>query len=386
MRLPDFIMPSIHNLLCNVSFTSLGQRLMESETMTMGVAQGDPASPTLYNICMDTFLGATDAIQSDSNAAMFFADDVLLAAETSNELQALLTIATKWVADYHMTWVPHKSFVVSMDRQLQGQLANDTLDTTKSTTYIGSTIGTYWIAEHVILKRHKDGLAKLQQWKRMEEQSLNLPRQSKLKLAKSVLLPMAELGLHLCEIKPAVKSLATDLAKSFTQWIIPTCTTAEINRGLTLLRLTDIVTRRKILCHKRLQQVYRNDVSTNQNLSPTSRNFRLAFQFYDLLFNHTALKPKTHRLNLQHPTQVPASTADASTAAVVKFKKKESENFWHRCNRTYRRIIPVSNNLAPAYCVKNVTHNLTNFIDRWYLGNLYTCPDRGSTDSIIAWL
>lgn len=82
----------VQNVLTDVHFTCKGQLSIKSGRMTRGVPTGDPLSPTLYNIFMDTFLEEIDKLHdTDSDKPVLcFAHDVLLATKSSVSRHRLL--------------------------------------------------------------------------------------------------------------------------------------------------------------------------------------------------------------------------------------------------------------------------------------------------------
>lgn len=96
-HLPGLVVLMVHNLLMDIHFTVKGQQFPTTRQLTMGVPQGDPASPTLYNLFMDTSIEAMNQVQTavSDTPPLCYADDVLLAARTEQGLQSLFDIVTK---------------------------------------------------------------------------------------------------------------------------------------------------------------------------------------------------------------------------------------------------------------------------------------------------
>ena len=75
-------------------------------TVNLGVAQGSPLSPTLFNVFIDVLARALEATPRtwSSAPATLYADDVILRAINSPALQRLLDICTNWANNNNMVW------------------------------------------------------------------------------------------------------------------------------------------------------------------------------------------------------------------------------------------------------------------------------------------
>jgi len=107
--------------------------------LVTGVPQCDPASPTLYNIFMDTFLEMCDRVPRSLaiDPASCFADDVLLLARDQASLQFLLSMAEIWAVEHDMTWSPPKCMVITRNLEEQYSLMDTPLQTVLDARYLG---------------------------------------------------------------------------------------------------------------------------------------------------------------------------------------------------------------------------------------------------------
>ena len=109
--------------------------------LELGVQQGSPTSPSLFNIYIDGLANDIERLAGfdTSNAAILYADDVLLLAKTPWELQRLLDIATRWAGINDMTWSTGKSSVmVPSGCNYRFSLAHEALQREEEIEYLGS--------------------------------------------------------------------------------------------------------------------------------------------------------------------------------------------------------------------------------------------------------
>lgn len=133
-------------LLAPNTFTTKGTTTHHTVTMTSGVPQGDPVSPALYNIFMDTVLSAMTDIKQQQHfpPASCYAEDVLLLARSASELQTILNQASLWAQSCGMKWNLTKSAVLLPNTTLSPHhspftLANQPFRQVLEATYLGTS-------------------------------------------------------------------------------------------------------------------------------------------------------------------------------------------------------------------------------------------------------
>lgn len=371
-RLPKGLVPMVHNLLLDIHFTVMGQQFPNTRKLTMGVPQGDPASPTLYNIFMDTFLEAvnqTPCPDSDT-PAICYADDVLLASRSAEGLQALLDTATKWAQDHFMTWATHKSFIIAPENTILSLDAKP-LQVVTTTTYLGSSISTLGITDKAILDRIKACTIKLRTWQRRESVSLRLHRATKLALVTKFLLPAVDFGIHVAEISPETRHAATDLERKAMQWITTT-TARNTVRAHAITRVPPFMLRRTLLQHARLQRIFTAAAQAKWTPSSNSRASNQSVKFYNLAVKHPQLAPQAVASNMPMSTADIGLTTDKKIPCgnTRKFKSSTLSQYWKLANIGHRRIIPEGNQAPPIYSHQKLSYQDLLFADRWYLNTL----------------
>lgn len=356
----------IQNFLTDVHFTCKGQQNITSGKMTLGVPTGDPLSPTLYNIFMDTFLERIDKLHNiDSDTpAICFADDVLLASKSKDSMQQLLTSCQEWGQEYHMTWSVPKCFILCVERS-PFHLSNQEVQHTKETTYLGFNLTNSGITDRTIIQRSVKSISQLAKWKRIEMKTLRLPRDSKLHLATAVLLPAAEYGLHLCNISSESRMKHTTLIKNITQWILPHCGTAKIKLGQAILRLGDVYTRRKMLQITRLARIHDQVIHISNDQSTPLQTRHRMLTLHRIMMNHPPISNTAQEIHIPvRPNTI------IGEAKIKKMKNKVMSQYLTERAKNQRRKIPTAHKQIPAYTINNITIRERGFLDRWYLNQL----------------
>lgn len=82
---------------------------LTGKTVTAGVPQGDPISPSLFNLLKDTLLTrARSAVNYDDRNMSCFADDVMIMATSLSHDQLLLDLCKTWALEFKMRWSVQK--------------------------------------------------------------------------------------------------------------------------------------------------------------------------------------------------------------------------------------------------------------------------------------
>jgi len=141
-RLPDQICDEISLFMGDDAISTIGDPESLEATVRMGVPEGSPLSPSIFNIYIDVLANRLDKTpQKYSNLpATLYADDVVLFAKTAAGLQILLDICTKWAADYGMHWATTKGkscVVIPPTSRTTFTLAGNNVERQRTTRYLG---------------------------------------------------------------------------------------------------------------------------------------------------------------------------------------------------------------------------------------------------------
>lgn len=368
--LPTWIANMIQNLLTDVHFTSLGQSSFLTGKMTMGVPQGDPVSPTLYNLFMDSFLELMDTIpETDSEApAIAFADDVTLASRSSDGLRTLLSQSEKWTSQNSMKWAAHKCVILGSDN-IDFTFCNITLNKVCNTTYLGTTISLEGVTGDKILSRIKAAIATIRRWRNIEENTFLLPRNTKILLTKMVLLPMIDFGIQLCPLSNELRLAHQSFQLMLCKWIVPKTTPSQIPRALATTGILDVTYRRKILQHTRLQNIYQHAISAETDTAQPNDIKERTSRFFQLFKNHSHLQ-EVVKATTPTPFPIPKNNAISTNENISHFNKEIYSQAAFVANHRKRRQIPVSSKPPIAYRLFPKSTLIQNFLNKWYLNQL----------------
>jgi len=167
--------------------------------LVTGVPQGDPASPTLYNIFMDTFLEMCDRVPRSLaiDPASCFADDVLLLARDQASLQFLLSMAEIWAVEHDMTWSPPKCMVITRNLEEQYSLMDTPLQTVLDARYLGVGLSIEGTTDSMQLKRLDGARRLMENLRRTEKLLRGIPLVVKRNIAVKRVFPLLDYGSHL---------------------------------------------------------------------------------------------------------------------------------------------------------------------------------------------
>lgn len=159
-NVPPHLTNMLRALLSPMLLQTKGQKSNNLARKILGLPKGDPPSPLLFNIFIDTFLLDTNH-DPFIGASSCFADDFVLLANSEAHLQDLLTSASSWSATMKITWsVPKFS---SIDEKQPLTLADKPLPVKSETTYLGITMTTQVLSKTEILShiRHASNMVSL---------------------------------------------------------------------------------------------------------------------------------------------------------------------------------------------------------------------------------
>ena len=163
-RLPTCLRNMVQVLLTTDRIMSIGDEYKRTYELDVGIPEGEPVSPTLFNLFIDTLFARLENVppQVSMLPVNGFADDVLLMAKGENELQLLLQVCTDWAEEYFVYWAPHKSKVLSQ-RELSGTLtlAGETLERVEIARYLGVSISSKGITNDSMSDRMETARARV---------------------------------------------------------------------------------------------------------------------------------------------------------------------------------------------------------------------------------
>ena len=128
--------------------------------VTLGVPQGSPLSPAIYNIFMDVPAESLQEVPPhiSRQPSTFLADDVILRAFAPDGLQMLLDIASDWALRTEMTWntKPGKSAILVPPHCVCTEpfiLSGAPLQVVYKTTYLGMSLTSDGLSHTSLLDR-----------------------------------------------------------------------------------------------------------------------------------------------------------------------------------------------------------------------------------------
>ena len=109
--LPDHITAMISHTLQTLTVTTVGDDTKTETKIDRGVTQGGPASPTLFNIFIDTLANALQKHLWTPNSGLpshLYADYVIIHLKSMLDLQRALIICERWAITCGMRWALSK--------------------------------------------------------------------------------------------------------------------------------------------------------------------------------------------------------------------------------------------------------------------------------------
>ena len=197
-----------------------------SAVLKQGVPQGDPSSPFMFNVYVDTLLEPLNEI-GPSAIGQEFCDDIILLARDESSMQKLLSTCTKWAATMGMVWSTTKCvYVATHDCALS--LANASLKRVTHADYLGVSIHATGVSDH----RLKQRLRAAQTICSMLIRTLSKTRLSpstRLSLVKTFVIPKFDYLLHLQPLTTEVQSTFEAVESQYTRFVLQ-CSTLSASR------------------------------------------------------------------------------------------------------------------------------------------------------------
>lgn len=348
------ILAMVQFLLINVHFTTKLQCTRHTGLLTMGVPQGDPCSPTLFNIFMDTFLQR--CAPTPGADTQCYADDVFLAGKSQDTLQSQLDTAAAWANDMQMHWAPSKCVIIASDKLAQLNFCGENLRHVDHAPYLGTTVEIDGCSDRLTTQRYKSVLMKIEKWRRLETSTTPLRRSTKLILLRQFLLPAVDFGTHLTKRQHLTPQLEAKFNNAVLRWILQRDAKTSIQRARALIGLPSSDTRRALLLRVRHARIWNNALRyPNQQ---NAHRLRMAYCHHPTVLAESIATP--------HPSSfIPLAATNAKRDEILARE-------WRDANRHHTREIPTTGNVPPAaYSVSARFHRI---LDAWYLNRLPKLP------------
>lgn len=224
--------------------------------ITSGVPQGDPLSPTIFNLFMDELLVKVDRhLGKRAEAASCYADDVTLIAKSREELQFALTVATNWASGMGMTWgVDKSSELISSDSPPTTKLllAGKELPQKATVKYLGVSLDWTGVSTASTETRISKAAARLGRIRRSKSLRKLSYYQRRLVVLSHVL-PLADHAIHLSPLPASTRASAALLERQACSWILDhPIPSHQTIRSRTLARIPPLTLRRQIIAYRRI--------------------------------------------------------------------------------------------------------------------------------------
>lgn len=355
-RLPTPLENEISPLLFPIRARTQGQTDDSCATLVAGDQQGDPLSPLLFDIFMDTFLGGENHM--NGLLASCFADDVALMATTPTIMQKGLEFASSWVESYGMQWNFKKSHTLWNKHPFQ--LSSQPLPQVSEAEYLGISLKNGGIGHSAVITRIKKAQDTLCLLIRETENWQKNPKDRR-KLVKSFIWSQVDYMLALQPITPTVLQAAMKLEKAALGWILATkINPNQLSRASAIALLPSIWTRRFIKATSVLTKFKGSLVSNSGNPLRRRRN-------YLILTQYGTLKPLLAGPLQGIPTASSYESAISAGSTAIAMAKDIALRY---ANANVRRQIPISGKQLPPALRSHMGRLVSRRAIIWYLNRL----------------
>lgn len=348
-RLPLNLARTFSALLWPMKLRTKGQKANENLKTTAGVPQGDPTSPLLFAIFMDSYLFITNS-RPESALSSLFVDDVLALARDLADLQTLLTESETWARKHDMVWSVAKSFGLDLPRpvQLDGQRLEDKIEA----AYLGVTINKRNVTDTRLILRIAAAKKILHKIRRLTHNWPTTVSQRRM-FIKTFVLPVCDYLLCVHPLTSEVRDRADELDRFCINYTLrSTVRPTQKVRGLCLARLMSFTARRRRNMIQTIARFRHHSIDSDDERH--NRN-------WNIIASHSTLWPMARQ-----------ASRCKTTANIEEWTKEMLETTTtadHAGGNNHKRWIPLGKKLPPAYR-SGFSGRIENLVTRWYLNTI----------------
>lgn len=318
--------------------------------VTSGVPQGDPVSPTLFNIFIDVFLyDLDDCIKTEDSVGSCYADDVVLSCATRPQLQHALDVATRWATENRMAWNVGKSCVIEeWNAQPRNPLllCCQALPSKESATYLGVELTPMGVSSRATKRRIDEANRRLSliisaEWLR------NLSFHSRRYIARAHVVSLVDYASHLSPLPASLQSAAAQLERRICGFVLNSKIPPHATiRARALARIPPLIIRRRIMAGRCIHAARR--------ILSVGRTYTLE---YDRAYALNSSRILTEAAN--------RSLHDGRNPHIVRRKLLLDE--WNRANFGAR---PIYASIEPIHALQHISAELLHTVSRFYLNTI----------------
>lgn len=349
-RLPTGLSNMFRPLLWPMRLKTKHQKASRSILTLAGVPQGDPPSPQLFNIFMDSFLTRINTSPTKGIASLFV-DDVLLLARAGAEMQQLLNTSISWSDEVGMEWTIHKSCGINLPFTLS--LKGDALPNRNHATYLGVSLGPHGVTDDKLRERIQAAHHKLRKLRRITGPWKTTLRQRRL-FVKTFVFSLCDYLLFVQPLTQKALQDAAQLEAGCLKYILGmNLTQQQLPRATTLCKLLPIRARRMrhmIKAIAKFSNMAKEDLSTPRQ-----------HKNWETISQYATIAP------LIKNNQIPDEKSRLEEWTACRLKAIEEE-VWNHGNR-FRREIPEGPKLPPVYR-SSFCESAERMATRWYMNTI----------------
>lgn len=258
--LPSNLAKNIRPLLWPMRLTTkyqVGGKVLETWS---GVPQGDPPSPQLFLIFMDSYLVTVNP-RPNKSLATLFVDDVLGLARSLVSLLKFLGMSVQWADEHDMIWAVAKS--CGLDLPGQATLNGKPLENVNEATYLGVTLNRRGVTARKLCERIEAGRKMLMKLRRTTKRWTTTLEQRRL-FVKTFVYSVVDYVLYLQPSTPEVLEKGKALDQLCLVYVLGTpLNPKQATRGRCVTRLLSLRARRRrhlvqMLCRFRAKIIQSN--------------------------------------------------------------------------------------------------------------------------------